>query len=214
MPNEDNALKMPVTFTSNGKHSSLIYPDNKGRLNIKYRHSFKLACTKSNFSSASLRNNGGEALVTCAGGNSLVYRGRTHEYADFKCNSIPKSELMVTGDVCQPENYTVVAVGFKTKYAFLTLYKVCFDKSTKNSIYTWYDPRLPYFNNHQKMKTRPAFAKTNALYGNTDVNTKYKVGEQVNIYYYYYIVPIYIIYNISILLCNIYIVRIYDRELL
>lgn len=176
---EDDALKMPVPFTSNGKRNSLVYPDNKGRLNVKYGSSIKLSCTKSNFTSKKLQDAGDEALVTCVGGDSLMYRGQTLRYAEFKCDAIPKSELRVTGETCQLANYTVVAVGFKTKYAFLTQYNTCFDKSTENSVYTWYTSRSPYYDRHQIMEKRPGFIKSRELYGKTDVNKKYTVSEQV-----------------------------------
>lgn len=169
---------MPIAFTP--LHAAVIYPDGKGRLNVKRVHSFKLSCASAKFASPALRNNS-EALVTCNGGNSLVYDGRTYEYSDFRCDAMPKSELRVTGDTCQsPDNYTVAVVGFQTKRVFLNLYKVCFDKGAKNSLYTWYDARSPYYNNHQKMSTRPPFVKTKELYGKTDVNRKYTFNEQVS----------------------------------
>lgn len=177
---EDDALKMPIPFTTNGKNYSIIYADKKGHLKVKYRHSFKLSCATAKFALAELRNNS-EVLVNCAGEDLLYYGKKTYRYADFKCNAMPKSELRVTDDTCQsPNNYVVATVGFQTKYKFLDLFKICFDKSSKNSLYTWYDSRSPYYNNHQKMSKRPFFNNTRELYGKTDVNKKYTFNEQVS----------------------------------
>lgn len=171
---------MPIPFTSNGKRYSIIYPNAKGRLDVKRGLSFKLSCATANFASSELRRNGSsDALVTCAGGDVLAYRGQTYRYEDFQCDGIPKSELRVTGDLCQQANYTVAVVGFQTDRAFLRLYAMCFDKSTKNSLYTWYDAREPYYDNHQRYSKRPSFIKSKELYGNTDVNKKYTFKEQV-----------------------------------
>ncbi|XP_060870689.1 uncharacterized protein LOC132945082 [Metopolophium dirhodum] len=171
--------KMPIPFTSNGKRYAIIYPNAKGRLDVKKGRSFKLSCATAKFASSELQRNGtSDALVTCVGSDVLEYRGRTYRYEDFQCDGMPKSELRVTDDRCQPANYTVAVVGFQTDRAFLRLYGMCFDKSTKNSLYTWYDARAPYYDNHQKYSKRPAFIKSKELYGNTDVNRKYTFKEQ------------------------------------
>lgn len=177
---DSDALKMPIPFTKNGKRYAIIYPDAKGSLNVKNGLSFKLSCSTSKFASNAIRQNDtAEALVTCVGNDLLLYRRETYRYADFRCDDMPKSELRVTGELCQPANYTVAAVGFRTDRAFLQLYSMCFDKSTKNSLYTWYDARSPYYDNHQKNSKRPSFIKSKELYGKTDVNKKYTLKEQV-----------------------------------
>lgn len=176
---DSDAPKMPIPFTSNGKRYSIIYPDAKGRLNVKSGLSFKLSCGTSKFASNAIRQNGtADALVTCVGNDLLAYRGETYQYTEFRCNDMPKSELRVTGEMCQPANYTVATVGFRTDRAFLQLYSMCFDKSTKNSLYTWYDARSPYYDNHQKYSKRPSFINSKELYGKTDVNKKYTLKEQ------------------------------------
>ncbi|XP_060840359.1 uncharacterized protein LOC132921380 [Rhopalosiphum padi] len=176
---DSDAPKMPIPFTSNGKRYAIIYPDAKGRLNVKSGRSFKLSCGTSKFASDAIRREGSaDALVTCVGDDELTYRGKTYRYADFRCDGMPKSELRVTGDLCQSANYTVAAVGFQTDRAFLQLYSMCFDKSTKNSLYSWYDARAPYYDNHQKYSKRPAFINSKELYGKTDVNKKYTFKEQ------------------------------------
>lgn len=177
MPEKD-APKMPIPFTTNGRRHSIIYPDVKGHLNVGRGRGFRLSCAAGKFESADLKNTS-DALVSCVGGDRLRYRGHVYKYEDFRCDAMPKSQLMVTDETCQPENYTVATVGFQTKTHFLGLYYVCFDKSTKNSLYSWYDARTPYYDNHQKDSKRPAFAKTKELYGKTDVNKKYTVSEQV-----------------------------------
>lgn len=178
---EKNQSKMPIPFTSNGKQYAIIYPDEKGRLHAEKGRSFKLSCATAKFASSELRrDDSSDALVTCVGGDVLAYRGQTYRYAAFQCDGMPKSELRVTDEVCQPANYTVAVVGFRTDRAFLRLYGMCFDKSTKNSLYTWYDARSPYYDNHQKYSKRPSFNKTKELYGNTDVNKKYTFKEQRN----------------------------------
>lgn len=173
-----NALKMPVPYVSNGLHASIIYPNKEGRLHLKIGRSFKLSCAKSKFASTDLMGES-EALVTCVGGDKLLHGRRTYRYEDFACSAMPKSELRVTGETCQPENYTVATVGFPTKHRFIDLFKICFDKSTMNSLYTWYDARSPYYDNHQVMKNRPQFARSKELYGNIDVNKKYTINQQV-----------------------------------
>ncbi|KAL5234659.1 hypothetical protein ACI65C_002069 [Semiaphis heraclei] len=170
---------MPISFTSNGKHQAIIYPDAKGRLNVGRGRSFKLSCATSKFAAKEFQNDGfSDLLVTCVGGDVLMYQGETYRYAYFQCDNMPKSELRVTDDKCQSANYTVAVVGFRTDFAFLRLYAMCFDKSTKNSLYTWYDARSPYYDNHQKYSKRPLFNSTKELYGNTDVNKKYTFKEQ------------------------------------
>lgn len=177
---EKDQPKMPISFTSNGKHQAIIYPDAKGRLNVGRGRSFKLSCATSKFAAKEFQNDGfSDLLVTCVGGDVLMYQGETYRYAYFQCDNMPKSELRVTDDKCQSANYTVAVVGFRTDFAFLRLYAMCFDKSTKNSLYTWYDARSPYYDNHQKYSKRPSFNSTKELYGNTDVNKKYTFKEQV-----------------------------------
>lgn len=177
VPDRD-ARKMPIPFTTNGMRYSILYPDVDGHLNVKHGHGFKLSCTSGKFVSPVLKN-GNEALVSCAGGDRLRYRGQAYKYADFRCDSVPKSLLRVTQDTCQPQNYSVVTVGFQTHQHYLILYRLCFDKSTQNSLYTWYDARVPYYDNHQKDSKRPQFIKSYELYGNTDVNKKYTLAQQV-----------------------------------
>ncbi|XP_025194442.1 uncharacterized protein LOC112594053 [Melanaphis sacchari] len=177
--NDNDAPKMPIPFTSNGKRYSIIYPDAKGRLNVKGGHSFKLSCGTAKFASDAIRkNHTADALVTCVGDDVLAYRGHTYPYAEFQCDGMPKSELRVTDELCQSGKYTVATVGFQTERAFLRLYSMCFDKSTKNSLYSWYDPRFPFYDNHQKYSKRPSFTKSKELYGTTDVNKKYTLKEQ------------------------------------
>lgn len=178
---ENGTLKMPVAFTTYRPNvASIIYPDAGGRLNVKRDGGFNLACVSGKFAADALSDSS-EAFVTCVGGNSLAHNGTTYEYADFRCDAMPRSTLRVTGDTCQPpDNYTVAAVGYQTERVFLDLYKVCFDKKAKNSVYTWYDARSPYYDNHQKMSRRPPFANSRELYGKTDVNKKYTFNEQAS----------------------------------
>lgn len=179
MADHSVTLKMPVPFKRDGLYRhSIIYPDRRGQLHVKYLHGIKLSCTTAKFASTDLKNHT-EALVICAGDNLLWYRGQKYEYEDFMCDAMPKSELRVTGDTCQPNNYTVVAVGFKTKSAYLDVYRVCFDNTTKNSLYSWYDSRSPYYNVHQSMRKRPPFNAT-TLYGKTNVNQLYTISQQVS----------------------------------
>ncbi|XP_015375167.1 PREDICTED: uncharacterized protein LOC107169802 [Diuraphis noxia] len=176
---EKDQPKMPIPFMTNGKHYSIIYPNAKGRLDVGRGRSFMLSCATSNFAASELRNGDfSDVLVTCVGGDVLMYKGHTYRYAYFQCDDMPKSELRVTDEKCQPANYTVAVVGFRTDFAFLRLYGICFDKSTKNSLYTWYDARSPYYDNHQIYSKRPSFSKSRELYGNTDVNKKYTFKEQ------------------------------------
>lgn len=83
------ALKMPIPFTTNGKRHSIVYPDDKGRLPVRYGKSFKLSCATSEFASAELRNVS-EVLVNCAGGNQLRHRGKT-------CKCVEISQLARAG---------------------------------------------------------------------------------------------------------------------
>ncbi|VVC35734.1 Extracellular Endonuclease, subunit A,DNA/RNA non-specific endonuclease [Cinara cedri] len=172
------ALKMPVPFRRDDLHRhSIIYPDSDGRLRVKFLHGFKMSCTTAGkFASADL-SNVTEVLVVCAGDNSLWYLGREYAYADFVCNREPRSELTVTDETCQGDG-VVVAVGFQTESAYLGAYRVCFDKATKNSLYSWYDSRSPYYDQHQSMKKRPSFVASRQLYGNTNVNKLYTVAQQ------------------------------------
>jgi len=174
---DDQALAMPIPFTSNGSRHWIMYPNKKGRLNVKFGHNFKLSCTSSGFASSRFGHDG-DAPVTCAGGDLLRHNEHTYRYEEFKCITTPKSELRTTFDKCQGGKYDVVTVGFQTKHTFLSLYSVCFDRATKNSLYTWYVPRSPYYNHHQRTNVRPSFSNTRELYGITDTNRKYTVAEQ------------------------------------
>lgn len=172
-----NAVKMPVAYAKNGTRNYFLYPDVEGLLVLKYNFTFKLLCAQSRFADPNL-NGVSEAEVTCMLDRELLYNGYPYKYEQFECESMPKSELVVTDKTCQSE-HTVVSVGFRALDELVVLYNVCFDMETKNALYTWYDARLPYHNVTQVYHKRPPFIKSKELYGKTDVNKLYTVKEQV-----------------------------------
>ncbi|XP_050420523.1 uncharacterized protein LOC126833309 [Adelges cooleyi] len=175
VPDKDVKL-MPIAFVPNGRKYHIIYPDDKGALNVRYGHNFKLACVGNN-TFAAVAPTYTEILVTCAGGNNVTYRGQRYRYGQFKCQQTPKSVLKLTGDKCQT-NHSLVTVGFQTKWRHLTMLKICFDTTAKNSLYTWYAARSPYHDYHQYMKSKPSFVNSRELYGTMNVNKFYTLKEQ------------------------------------
>jgi hypothetical protein len=175
---EENASKMPIPYMKNGTRLVIMYPDIDGLLNIKHDITFKLLCANSRFKHKDL-NQTSEVEVKCVVDAQLLYNNRLYRYNDFECESMPKSELVVTDKKCQSNNYTVAEVGFRSDEGLIVLYKICFDLKTKNALYTWYDARVPYYDISQKYKKRPSFHKSKELYGSIDVNKKYTVKEQV-----------------------------------
>lgn len=167
---------MPIPFTSAGK---IIYPNSKGQLIIKHKQSFQLGCMETEFATVSPKSS--EITVTCLENNLLEYRSKKFKYETVQCKKVPKSKLRVTKVQCQ-KKYTMLEIGFQTKKHFLNLYYICFDIPKMNSVYTWYDSRLPYYDEHQILKNDPSFIKSNTLYGNTDVNTKYSKKGQVSFF--------------------------------
>lgn len=68
---------MPLLFTTNGPHNTVVYPDDKERLRLEHGQSFKLSCTTAKFALADLQE-ASEAQVTCEGNDRLGYKGRTY----------------------------------------------------------------------------------------------------------------------------------------
>lgn len=76
----EQALKMPIPFTTDGTHNTIVYPNGKGHLHFEYGQRFRLSCTTAKFEAADLQE-AGDAQVTCEGDDRLGYKGRTYRYA-------------------------------------------------------------------------------------------------------------------------------------
>lgn len=164
--------RLPIPYTLSHR-PSLIVPDIFGNLFIRHNTSFKVTCTIAKFQMPSIRNRD-DILLTCIQNNFLLFNNTVHKFSDFRCISIPKARLLSSNFKCQKQNYSIVAVGFQSNSKFLISYNICFDKSTRSNIYTWYRVNTPYRNEIQSALIRPIFIKTKQMFGMLDVNTLYK----------------------------------------
>lgn len=178
-----NAEKMPVPFTKNGSHFTILYPDVDDKMMFKTGYKFRLLCSQTQFLHANI-NNISELEVSCAGNNKLLYNGYNYTYDQLECKLIPKSELVVTNRICQGNyKYRVASVGFRAVDGIIVLYKVCFDLNTKNALYTWYELKSPYekYINWFLVDSdiEVPFNASKQLYGDMDMGKLYTFEEQV-----------------------------------
>lgn len=164
---------MPLAFKLDATgRASMIYPDKSGNLIIKEGNRFLLSCLSSHFRQTDFHNNS-DIFVTCVEGKRLRYKKRIFDYIHFKCQHILISSLEVTNQKCRPNNNTVIHVGFKMAFGFYPLYSVCFDMVRKNSLYTWYNVRWPFFKHHQQRKRLRLFFQNEEVYGNLNLEEMY-----------------------------------------
>lgn len=136
-------FNMPIPFTPYTKPPLVIMPDRNGFLNIKEGTDFKLACINHEFSWPR-RVGITEVMVKCLNETFVMYKDHIYDFKKFKCNGTPTSKLVITVRKCQGNNNTFVArIGFQARKAFLNLYRVCFDTTTKDSLYAWYQLETP-----------------------------------------------------------------------
>lgn len=151
----------------------MLVPDLHGNVFLKHKAKFRLSCTNGRFQRADISNER-DIEVSCLRGDTLLYKGKKFRFLEFKCNKIPSSRLVLTGYRCQNEQYNIATVGFQTNEKMVILYNVCFDRSTKSAMYTWYKVNTPYRDARQNVPfERPGFVKTKQLYGILDVNDLY-----------------------------------------
>lgn len=176
-----NLSSMPLLYSLDGnERASIVYPNHKGNLTVDSSTRVVLSCLSSKFVLPALREHR-DITVTCVGGTKFRFLNHTYDYADFICLHQLRSSILVTKQKCQPRNSTVIRIGYQTRRYFFTLYKACFDMKSKDTLYTWFYARLPYFNNVQERKRIRRFFRYKELYEYLNINKAYMKFHQVSI---------------------------------
>lgn len=171
---------MPLTYSlDDNDRGSIMYPDNKGNLTVDSNTKLVFSCLSSSFKYPALQELH-DIVVTCVGGTKFRFQNQTLDYADFICLHILRSSFIVTKQRCRPGNNTVVRIGYQTKRYFFTLYKACFDMKNKNTLYTWFFARLPFFNHFQQRKRIRKFFHYKEVHDNLNINLAYGKLKQVS----------------------------------
>lgn len=190
---------MPLIYTVDDqrKHGTLVYPDKEERLIIGHGVHFVMSCISSNFTLDILRDTT-EILVSCMGGNRIRYNKNIYYYFEFECQFVPRSSMIITNRVCQPNNNTVIRIGFQTRNLFFPLYDVCYDLVNKNSLYTWFKLRIPFYDHHQHRPRLRFFAKDETVFKHIYIDEAYSKFKQVSVDLYTTICVVRYIYYIYI----------------
>lgn len=177
--------RMPLLYTVDDqrRHGTLVYPDKNGNLNTEHDANIVLSCLSTNFT-LDIINDINEIVVTCIGGNRLRYNKKAYYYHEFECKHVPRSTTLVTNRVCQPNNNTVIRVGFQTRNLFFPLYNVCYDMTNKNSLYTWFNLRIPFYDHHQHRPRLRFFHADEEIFNNVPIEKSYSKYKQVSISLY------------------------------
>lgn len=172
---------MPVAYTvDDNNKASIIYPDDGGSLTVDSNNSVVFSCLTSSFKLKSLSESA-DIVATCLGGTKFRYQNQTYDYSDFMCLHMLRSTVILTNQKCHSENNTVVRIGYPTKRYFFTLYHACFDMKNKDTLYTWFYARLPFFYHCQQRKRVRRFFQFKELHGDMNLNIKYGKYWQVSI---------------------------------
>jgi len=126
-------------------------------------------------------NESNDVEVTCYNDDFVIFNDSTYNFRDLLCKETPKSDLMVTNKPCRDSNTVVAYVGFQTAHIFLTQYGICFETNKMNSLYTWYEARVPYINNqHNYYSDKFIYQKPSELYNGLNVHNAYSFDAQVS----------------------------------
>lgn len=169
---------MPVPFAINSTTPYIIHPDQNGQYHFKHNTTFKMSCVGTYFKSpqrlSSLIN---EISIKCVNG-FLMYNNRPYLLDHFKCNKTPRTRLVITDQACQGNAESkVVKVGFYSTFGYIPIYKICFDNTKKNALYSWMFMKAPIYKYRQVSDKCTRFVRT-ANYGRTSIVMSY--GNQVS----------------------------------
>lgn len=172
-------IKIPLIFTFNKTVSTIIHPDRKGNVVVPYNDTFKMACVGSKFGYPTRYTN--EILVRCLNKTFIEYKQKTFDFSKCRCTGIPKSTIKETNYTCQNMVNKIFDVGFQTKKAFLPVYKICYDKTHRNNVYSWYTVITPIYNKRQKVNKKPDFVIP-TLYDNYNISSVYQNQVSISCY--------------------------------
>lgn len=156
----------PIPFTMNKTSAfpSVIHPNEKRLLFVRYKDSFNMACVGSKFIAPIKlsEKNISEITIHCINKTYIGYeyngKLQTHEFDEFRCEKVPKPTMKLTNERCQNMNHRVAEVGFQTKHFFLKSYSVCFGLESKNALYSWYLVECPMYGHRQTSKMKTNFS--------------------------------------------------------
>jgi len=184
LPLVSNSLPVPYIQYSDGSYA-ILYPNSEGFLELKYGVTFYLSCTESRFEFQPRNTQRIDLQVTCHDGELVtMFNGISYESYDFRsflCMGTPKSDVEISYQECKGPNTVVAKVGFRTQFTFLPQYGICFDTLEINSLYSWYEARMPNKNLNFDYGSQPPFLNCSQLYSDIDVNKAYSIKSQVSI---------------------------------
>jgi len=173
---------MPVPYVKYEAHHQIIYPNSYGYLELKAGTLFHLTCSNYNqFVIDECTYEISEIQVMCYQYDVVLFNGGYFKFDKFLCTDTPISDITVTSESCKDQKDIVAYVGFNTSEGFLTQYGICFDTIEMNSLYTWYEARMPYTNDRVEYSPIPVIAKPSILYNGLDVKSRYEPKSQVSI---------------------------------
>lgn len=176
---------MPLVYTTDSQRTqgTLVYPDQEERLIVEHGVHIVMSCISSNFT-LGIINSTNEIVGTCVGGNRIRYEKNIYYYFEFECQYVPRSTMIITNRVCQPNNNTLIRIGFQTRNLFFPLYDVCYDLINKNSLYTWFKLRIPYYDHYQHRPRMRFFYRDEAVFEDILIDGAYSKFKQVSVRFY------------------------------
>jgi len=183
LPLESHLLPVPYVQYSDGTFG-IMYPNSDGKLELDYGVTMTLSCPNSSFVIQNSNTRKIDIHVECYEGEFVRTSDMVvYNFRELFCNETPMAVLFVYGQECKGPNTVVAKVGYDTQYAFLPQYGVCFDKTEKISLYTWYEARLPNKNQKVVYDSQPKSkwrSISSELYNGVNVNDAYTVVSQVS----------------------------------
>jgi len=181
LPLQSDFLPVPYMQYSDGSFG-IIYPNRNGFLELEHGAKFYVSCTNGRFTFQDPRAGRIDKELTCHDGeNVAIFNGRIYSFQNFLCTKTPNSDTLVFRLECRGPNTVVAQVGFKVQHTFLPQYGICFDMKEHNSLYTWYEARVP--NKNKNIFDKPQLSiqdSSELLYDDLDVNAAYTVESQVS----------------------------------
>jgi len=180
LPLELNTLPVPYIKNSDGSYA-IIYPNSDGYLNLDRGVTFYLSCTDGRFIFQNPGTSRIDIEVTCDDGQNVWSDGGNFNFLSFRCVQTPMSDIKVFSQECQGLDTVVAKVGFRTEHTFLPQYGICFDTIEMNSLYTWYEARVPNeFQNIDYDTSRSMMPNNPEIYKHINLNYVYAIRNQVS----------------------------------
>lgn len=138
--NED----IPVTplLLTTGDEPSIVYPDDNNVLKLQRGEQLRLTCINKPFNRTFAEGPYFDIIATCVGDNLVSVDDEVMPLNYLECVDFPEPTIKKREEQTCYGNHTLVDVGYECDYTFFKIYAACFDETSEDAIYTWYESSM------------------------------------------------------------------------